>query len=598
MKNYRYLFTIVSIIGLWFGSSVIWADDTDNNVSEEEVVVTASRTAEPESQAPGKTEVITKEEIQSSGAATVSEVLASKGVTISSYGSKSGSATVRLDGSNSYQTLVLVNGVPATAGPNGSSDLSYFPVAAIERIEICHGPLSALYGSSAVGGVVNIITDLTGEPMNEIDQGHGSFNTHSMDVIARQKDWGLAIGGMTTDGYRDYSDAKSNYFMGQYNFFQKGDEYLKLYWQHLYKDAHSPGSTTFIDYAGEKDQNLAVNLNGVSKIFNGDWEYKIHGQQYDLRYSDGSGEYEHQVSTYGVDAAGQYQLGIHQLITGFALKQEEFDSTTFGEHSRTNGGLFLQDSWPLGNRFKLVTALRQDEYTGFASPLLPKVTLVSSITSELTVKAGYGKAFRAPSFEDLYWNQPSWGMYGNPDLKPEKGDRADLIAEWKRNRQSITVDVYQSNLRDGIAWENAGGNTYTVSNIDKMRIQGINLNWSNTWADIVTTSIGYNWIDKEGYNSATVEYDDDLNTFGKQHLNLGLNFKLQNWQYGMDWYLIQDRSDGMPDYDVLNLNLIYQINRNLSVKASVDNFNNQYYEINDGYPMPGRNYTLSTKYTF
>ena len=597
MKKHQIFLTIFSIIGFLIFSSVIWADDSDNNVSEEEVVVTASRTAEPESQAPGKTEVITKEEIQNSGASTVAEVLTNEGINVSSYGGKSGPVTVQLDGSNSYQTLVLVNGVPVNAGPDGSTDLSYFPVAAIERIEISHGPLSALYGSSAVGGVVNIITDLTGEPSNEIDQGHGSFNTHSVDLISRQKNWGLALGGMTTDGYRDYSDAKSNYFMGQYNFFQNGDEYLKLYCQDLYKNTHSPGSTTYVDYAEEKDQNIALSLNGLSKIFNGDWEYKIYGQHYDLRYSDSSADYEHQVSSYGADAAGQYQFGRHQWITGFALKREEFDSTTFGEHSRSNSGLFFQDNWQLGNWLKLVTALRQDQYTDFSSPLLPKVTLVSSITSELTVKAGYGKTFRAPSFEDLYWDQPSYGMYGNPDLKPEKGERADFIAEWKRNRQSLTMDIYQSNLWDGIAWEYTGS-SYTVSNVDKMRIQGINLNWSNAWTDIVTTSIGYNWIDKEGYNSTTDQYDDDLNAFGKQHLNLGLNLKFKKWQYGMVWYLIQDRSDDMPDYNVLNLDLTYQVNRNLSVKASVDNFNDQYYEINDGYPMPGRNFTFSTKYTF
>jgi Outer membrane cobalamin receptor protein len=604
LNKYRFFLTIVSIALLLLTSSVIWADDSDKNVTEEEVVITATRTAKPETKAPGKTEVITKEEIEQSGATTAAEALTDAGITISSNGGKSGAATAQLDGSNSFQTLVLVNGVPTNVGPDGSTDLSYLPTSAIERIEVSHGPLSALYGSSAIGGVINIITNLTGQASSEAVLSGGSFNTKSTDIKYRQLNWGLAAGGGMTDGYRNYSKTYSNYLMGQYNFFQTNDEYLKLYFQDLSKHGQQPGSITWPSEANESDQNVAMNLNGLSKIWGGEWEYKIYGQHDDLQYNDSFSDYEHQISSYGIDAAGRYQLGVHELLAGITTKDEIFDSTTFGGHSRMDNGLFLQDNWQLGSRYQLIAGLRQDYYSKFSSPLLPKVTFIDSINDQITIKAGYGKTFRAPSFEDLYWNET--GMYGNPDLKPENGERYDLIAEWKQQQQAIYIDIYQSHLQDYIAWAptDASGMVWEVSNLHKTEMNGIGLNWQNTWANLVTAKIGYNYLE----NKVTDPFLGDnqvYNYFGKQQFNLGLDFKYQAWLLGMNWYYVTDRdyvSSGityqLPDYDVLNLNLQYSINHNLSFTLIVDNSTDEQYQVKSGYPMPGRCYTLSSKYTF
>jgi outer membrane cobalamin receptor len=601
LKKYQYFLTVFVVSALLSCSSLSFADDSDNNVSEEEVVVTATRTAVPESKAPGKTEVITKEEIEASGATTVAEALMDAGVMVASNGGKAGAATVQLDGSNSYQTLVLVNGVPTNMGPDGSSDLSYIPTSAIKRIEISHGPLSALYGSSAVGGVVNIITDLTGEALNEVNQSGGSFKTQNMDFLCQQPNWGLAAGGGLTDGYRTHSETYSNYLMGQYNFFQTGDEYLKLYVQSLNKHSQQPGSLILPSTANQSDQNVALNLNGLRKMWGGEWEYKIYGQNYDLKYDD-TDAYRHQESSFGIDGAGQYQFGNHELLTGATVKHESFESTIFGDHSRNDNGLFLQDTWQLGSWLKLVTGLRQDYYTDFASPVLPKVTLIGSVTDQFTIKAGFGKTFRAPSFEDLYWNTPY--MYGNPDLRPEKGDRFDLIAEWKQNKQSITLDLYQSNLHNYINWAPDSSGNWAASNLNQMDVNGMSLNWQNTFANLVTVKMGYNYMDKK----VTDPYLGDnqvYNYFGKHQFNLGLDFKYQTWLYGLDWYFVQDREyvaygspTQMPDYEVFNVNIKYLVNKNLSFALSADNLTDEEYQVNNGYPMPGRSYTLSTKYSF
>jgi outer membrane cobalamin receptor len=608
LKKYQYFLTLFVVSALLLCSSLSFADDSDKNVSEEEVVVTATRTAVPESKAPGKTEVITKEQIEASGATTVAEALADAGVSVSSNGGKAGAANIQLDGSNSNQTLVLINGLPLSAGPDGKSELSFIPTVGIDRIEISHGPLSSLYGSSGLGGVVNIITDLTGESKDRVNVSGGSFNTKSLDLLTQRNNWGLAIGGLMTDGYRTHSETFSNYFMGQYNLFQDTDEYLKLYFQAFNKHGEQPGSLSFLSTtATQADQDMAINLNGLYNFWGGVWEYKIYRQQYDLKYSDPAWNTNshHQVFSYGIDTAGQYQLKDHELVTGVMIKQDSCESTDFGDHSRSNNALFLQDSWQLADSLKIITGLREDCYSDFSSPLLPKITLVKSITDQITIKAGYGKTFRAPTFEDLYWYDTINYQFGDSNLKPETGNRTDLIAEWKENEQSVTLNFYQANLRDEIDWlYNDTTWATTATNIDKVYINGINFNWKNTWAKIITTRVNYDYIDKKATDSVLGD-EQDYNKYGKHQLTLGLDFNNKAWNYGINWRYIRDRdyvsygkTYNLPDYNILNLDIRYQMYKNLSFSLAVDNSVDKYYQIENGYPMPGRSYTLSTKYTF
>ncbi len=601
MKTHGICLTIVSMIGLLLFSAVIWADDSDNNVSEEEVVVTASRTAQPEAKAPGKTEVITKEEIEASGATTVAEALEGAGGKISSYGGKSGVASIQLDGSDASRTLVLINGIPANTGCSDSVDLRYFPTAGIRRIEVAHGPLSVLYGSNAMGGVVNIITDLTGEPMNQINQSSGSFRTQSTDLLVQRLNWGLAIGGSTTNGYREYSENYDNYVLGQYDFFELEDEYLKLNWQVLSAHGHFPGSLSAPSEDRQSEKRSQIDLSGRNKFWGGSWEYKVYGQylnyQYDSNNPYGSSYAEHQTTKTGVDMAGFYQLGSHEIISGFTMKQDHFNSTDSGVHTQNNEALFVQDSWSLIDFLTLVSGVRWDRNSAFSSPISPRISLVSTLLDQFSIKVGYGKTFKAPTVNDLYYNDAY--SKSNPNLKAETGERYDLIGEWKSDHQTAVIDMFLSNLKDGIIWESDDDTgIWSPINVNKVRSMGITLKWEKTWIGPFSTTFGYNWIDKEGYNSTNGEYDVDLNTLGKQQLDLGLKLNYHVLQYGLNWNFVKDRSNDLPDYDVLNWNVKYLVNRNLSFAFVTNNAADQYYEVNKDYPMPGRSYTLSTKYTF
>ncbi len=598
-KAFIYIFSIL-LINSYFIMNISMAETTDFETTDEEVVVTATRTARPVSQSPGITEITTKEEIENRGAGTVAEAIAADGITVAVYGGTGGVASVQLDGSSAEQTLVLVNGIAANTGCAGSADLSYFPTVGIRKIETVHGPLSALYGSSALGGVVNIITDLTGTSQNRITLSGGSFNSQNWGAGFQQPGWGIAAGGSFTGGYRERSQTQVYYLTGQYNLVDAQDQCIKLYWQYLSRYGEIPGGLSYpLPDAEQNDQNCSVNLNGKSQFWLGQWEYKVYSQFLDNRYYEFSIPYRHQTWNNGVDCAGFYDLGNQELLAGLSLKHQYFDSTNSGNHTQNDGGIFLQDSLPLNKRLTVIAGVRYDYSTNYQSPLSPRISLNYDVNDFFTVKCGYGKAFRAPTINELYWDQPAFGMYGNSNLKPEEGERFDLIGEWKQKTQSFTADLYLSNVTNGIKWVDPEGDfTYTVANIDKMKTYGLNLNWEKAWNEQITGTIGYQWLDERAWEEASQYYSKNMNTFGENQLNLGLRAKFKLWQCQAGWKLVTGRSNQMPDYNVMNLSLNYQPNQNLAWVLAVDNLTNHDYQVIKDYPMPGVAVKLSMNYTY
>jgi outer membrane cobalamin receptor len=595
---------LVLFIFLW--TFTAWAADSE--IPEEEVVVTAARIEQTSLESPGLTEVINGDDFQNKDTSNVTQVLARNGQMVSTYGGASGTNNIRIDGGSSEQTLVLINGVPANTGCGGSADLGSLPAVAIERIEICHGPLSALYGANALGGVVNIITDLTGDPSSSISLLTGNYDTRSLGLTLQDERWGIALGGSMTEGHRERSQTDNAYLLGQYDFLQGTDEHLSLYWQYLNKDNQVPGpESSPYENAKQAEENSALNLNGKKFWLGGQWEYKIFGQSLDLKYDNDDPSYpehdRHQTVVYGADLAGLYELGDHQLLGGVMLKEDRFESTVSGKNDQNSSGLFLQDSWNVRDGLKLITGLRWDQCSDYSSPVSPRVALVKSLAENISLKIGYGKAFRAPTINELYWNEPASGMYGNKDLKPEEGERYEVIQEWRQGSQAITVSFFQSYLTNGIRWDDPEGDyTYTAFNIDKLRTSGAGITWENSWREFFTCRLGYQWLDEKAWDETTESYSLDKNFFGVNRYSLGMALKYGPWQTGLNWKSVQDRirqsGTKMPDYHTGSFDLGYQINDRLKIVLTVDNVTDERYAIYDGFPLPGRESQLVLNYRF
>ncbi len=603
MNRIRYQVNLFALLALAISFSLIpaaWA--AENESTEEEIVVTATRTEKAQSEAPGLTEVIEGDDVQDPETSTVAEVLTDNGQLVSTYGGASGVANIRLGGSSAAQTLVLVNGVPLNTGAVGSVDLSYYPSAGIERIEVSQGPLSALYGANALGGVVNIITDLTGAPEATASHQRGSYDTNLLGFTVRRENWGMALGGGYTDGHRDHSETKNRYLIGQYNFRPEGEEPLNLYWQYLKKDGEAPGAEYSSWLSDQSEESWAANLNGRDLWLGGSWEYKIFAQYLDNHYDDDFSHDRHQTANYGFDLAGLYTLGNHEVLGGVMNKQERFDSTKSKKQDWNNSALYLQDDWKLGGSIRLVSGLRWDHNTKYDSPVSPRLAIIQSVSDQLTLKLGYGKAFRVPTVDELYWDEPSSGMHGNEDLKPEEGERYELTGEWRKGTQAVIANIFRSNLTNGIRWVDPEGDyTYTVTNIDKSKLNGAGLTWENTWNEWLTGRVGYQWLDDKGWEESTGRYSQDLNFFGRNLLNLGFGVKRGPFRAELGWKLVENRvQDGteLSDYQTGDFNMSYQITDGWKLLFMVNNITDEQYQVYDGYPMPGREIRVGVNYRF
>lgn len=587
-----------------------WADDS--GIPEEEVVVTATRTSQTQLESPGMTEVITKEEIQASGGTTVAEVLTEKGFIVSSYGGSSGASYIRFDGGDADQTLIMVNGIPVNSGTLSTVDLSYLPTVGISRIEVAHGPLSALYGYSALGGVVNIITDLTGNPYNSVDLAYGNTDQGNADsgqatITIQQEKYGLAFGGSINDGSRKNSATDNCFFMYQYDLIQNIDESLSLYVQSTAKDNELPGAEYSPTSEDEQDDIMhSISLNGEKYLFGGLWECKTYCNYWKETAFISETDYEYDYSNYGIDAAGLYTFGKHELLLGTIFLDSNTDSTLYGKHSLNNAGFYAQDSLNLNEDWKLISGLRWDTGSDYSSPVCPKVSLIYLATKNTSIKFGYGKSFRAPTISDLYTSYDYLGYIysGNPDLKPEKGERYDITGECIKNRHSLSLNLYHTYLTDGIDWV-YGASSASPQNFDKMKVFGLNLIWKTKWSEFFNSAIKYCRVDKEIWDSGSYKED---NLYGKNKMALGLNFKYATFRSGLSWEYVWDRfaqmnystyeSVKMKDYNVLNWDLDYIFNDAITYKFSINNLMDEEYAIFYGNPMSEREYKLSIAYRF
>lgn len=600
LKGFTYGLLLFS---LGFNALDIFAEEPQV-YQEDEVVVTATRTSEEKKETPGTTEVITKEEIDASGANTVAELLDKKGVVISTNGGTANAATVQLDGFSAGQTLVLVNGIPANTGSLGTVDLSYFPLSGIQKIEIVHGPLSALYGSNALGGVVNIITDLTGDPKTNLVMSGGSFNTGKIALGVQQRKFGIAVGGLYTEGDRERSRANMEHLLTQYDVYQNDTGYLTVNLGYWVKDSQSPGSLTYHPEADEYAKNGELDLRGQTRYGDWIWDYKVFGQSVRYHYDEvGQASSRYRTYTSGFDLAGQYSSGSHNFLNGFTLRRDDSKSTITGEHTLDNGALFLQDEWKISGQWKLVSGVRWDTGSVFSSPLMPRISLIHQATENLTLKLGFGKAFRSPTVNDLYYPADSWGMVGNPDLQPEISKRYEFSGEWKVGSQLLTMNAFRANVENGIEWQYDATEAKTMPvNITKMHVNGLILSWQKQLNKVMSTGIRYSWIDKSGWDETSASYCNDLNYFGKHQLTYDIKLDYGDWTGGLDWHWVAKRSIQsvyeMPDYHLLNLNIGYRANAKLSYQLSINNVFDKEYQIHHDYPMPGREIIMSLNHTF
>ncbi|MGE5557914.1 MAG: TonB-dependent receptor plug domain-containing protein [Bacillota bacterium] len=595
MNFKKVIIGILILVLFSMGIIMAWAEEGHDDAGEadEEIVVTATRTAESSEESPGMTETVSGEEVESKK--DVPEALRDEGVTVSFYGGDSSAAALQLDGCSAEQTVILLNGVPLSGGCSGIYDLSFFPSDGVERIEIAHGPLSSLHGANALGGALNIFTDLTGEACVKIMKRYGDFSSVQTGFLLQDNEFGIAMGQSSTQGYRN-DPATDTYLCGQIDLWTKDENSCSFYLYLLGKNAGIPGSTFYPSNGREHDSSFLGSILGRKKTGGIKWEYSLYRQQSQLNYQDSASVGNHFALREGADLACFYEGKKHTFLTGLHCNRDYYESNVSGIHSMDNTGIFSQDIWKINSRTTAICGVRWDHNDVYGSAWSPRINLIHGLSSDWTVKIGYGKAFRAPTINELYWSQPELGMNGNPELKPENGERWDAVLQYGSGKDSIAIDVFRTDLADGINWEATPPDWFfTPENIQKIRINGVTLQCKRQFNDWLGFTLNSQWLDKKAWDAVDADYTRDMNYYGRRRFALGFDTAWKSWTVDANWQFTGDRyqwGSAVPDYHIYNLYATYKASPNVVFQLAVQNALDEIYEMHQGYPMPGREIRL------
>lgn len=615
----------------------------------EDTVVTAERRPTKKMETPANTAVITAKEIEDNHYQSVDEAIGHvNGVSIVRMGGGLRSY-VRINGDDRVVIMIdgqKLNDDQGSASGKFSADLNMIPsIDNIQRIEIVKGGSSALYGSDAVGGVINIITKNAVKNETKVDINTGSWGSHNYTLSTQGKEndfsW-FITGGLQKRGHFDYkfdgnsptmenSDYNNNSFsMKLKNRFSDANSLVVSY-NHKSVDSglyDCFGSTSslpssygnrlqenFNNYAVTWNYNEDKDVPAYIRFFYNEKTINMGGQD-PITYAvlQHAPMYNRVM---GIDTQRGWKLSNkHALVTGSEWHQSNSSNSLNGYEDRklTNISLFVQDTWKFADKWTLVPGMRMDSHSAFGTHWSPKVAINYLADADTQVYASWGRVFKAPTADDLYYN--AGGMYGNPDLQAETGYTATIGMNHNFNEKtSVGISFFQSRLNDAIAWLNIPGTwDYRATNLEEEKRQGMELSFKQELSPMWSYDIGYSYIRREATKKANgIAMGVDPSNLQPNGYRIGVHYKSGAWKAnllgtigsGLDAQYYNNNSS----YNVWDFNLSYDIKKNLTTYFKVNNLTNQEHFEQKGslasawgpasyYPCAGRFYQVGLTCTF
>ncbi|TYO97700.1 outer membrane receptor for ferrienterochelin and colicins/vitamin B12 transporter [Geothermobacter ehrlichii] len=567
------------------------------------VVVTATRSAQPKSQLAASVTVITADQIAATGATRLDEVLRDAvGLQITSSGPAGAIATPSIRGSEGAQVLVLLDGIRLNSPQSGQFNLSNLPVALdeIERIEVLRGPASALYGTSALGGVIQIFTrEPESEPQTSLSWSEGRFDSRSISLSTSARKEGvryrLAAGLDRSRGYRTNSDLEQGNLNGMLGFELGGGYDLRLSAFHLDKENGVPGSTSWPSpRARQQDKNTLADLSLSGPA--GPIELTVRGS-YERRRNDYQDpgawtpvDDTHIVETYGSELTAGWNGGPGSLLVGGDVYRDRLDSTASGRQQEDRWSLFGQYELQAATWVKLLLGLRYDAHSDFRNEWSPRAAALFSLTESARLRASVSRAFRAPTLNDRYWPTTSFAR-GNPDLDPETAWEYELaLDQGLGERGNLSLAVFRRDARDLIDWRMDSSFVWSPVNVNEARIWGAEAELDLQLHEQLKAGANYTYLYPK--DRATDRFLDNR-TRHQAHLYLeagpvrearlrldGRYLKYYGASRATGGFVVLDASLSRPF--VLDNGVTFD------ARITVKNLLDRRYEENPGYPMPPR----------
>lgn len=580
----------------------------------ETTVVTATRTARTVDETLSSVTVITRADIERLQPESVVDLLRGQaGVSFTNNGGRGKNTSVFVRGAQSDQVLVMIDGVKVGSATSGTAAFQDMPLELIERVEIVRGPRSSLYGSEAIGGVIQIFTRKAGaglKPFVTIGAGTDSHFSGGAGLSYRsERGWvSLSLNREITGGFdvcRENTTGKGNCrpYESDRDGYQNNAVNLnaglnvgasgQVSFNWLKTDSKSSFDGSFQNES-EGTQEVA----GLRATFNPAEIWKTTfavGVSKDQSNNYLNGRYVSTFDTQRTTASWQNDLSLSEdilLTVGVDGQTDEVDSTTqYAQTARDNIGYFLMLQAATGAH-DLELSLRKDDNEQFGQHFTGAFAWGVALNEHVRLVTSYATAFKAPTFNELYF--PG---YGNPDLNPESSETIEIGVRGRHEQYRWGVTVFETTVDDLIAYDSS---ILAPNNVSSALIQGaeltggfdidkLSVNAALTLLDTSNEDDGLyqgNWLARRPAQSARVDIDYDFGRVstgatviaeGKRYDDLGNTQKL----------------DG---YTTLDLRASLRLARAWTLQATVGNVFDREYETARFYNQPGRSAFLTLRY--
>lgn len=590
-STFRGTFVLLSSVLL------VTAAAAESTGPQDNIVVTATRSPISVDDAIVPVTVITRQDIENAMPADLAELLRFEaGIDIGRHGGPGQAASIFLRGTESNHTLVLVDGVRINPGTVGGAAIQNIAPGMIERIEIVKGARSSLFGTDAIGGVVNIITRRSDREFVDGSVGGGSFDTRAASFAAGRRgasgELGAAFSWQDTDGFparsdsdidRGYENLSANLYAGR----TFGAHKLSLrHWR-------AAGTVEYFDFLlaplDQDYRNESSALEIESALADG-----LDSKLVLSRIVDDIEQNQSEDFVVSTRHAMDWQLGLtrgeHHWIGGIYLVEEDAEALSFGssfdETTRVRA-VFVEDYWTRG-RNSLFAAVRFTDHETFGSHTAWNLEYARELGERWTLNAGIGHAFRAPDATDRY------GFGGSTELEPEVADEIQLGLEYRPSaRQSLELSLYRNDIEDLIEFDIV---RLELRNIAVAEVRGAELSWEyqgDSWRARTT-------LVRQSAEDATT--GARLFRRAERSATLRLDRELGAHRLGLSLLATGDREDvgdqHMAGYVLVNLNGQLALGERWRLDARLENALDTAYETAAGFRMQERSVFVDLRYAW
>ena len=570
--------------------------DKSNAIILDQISISASKVPTELKKTGSSVTIITKDDIENSNEIFLIDYLNNiAGISVDQNGPPGMLSRITIRGSSAQYAKVLFDGIDITntSAPQATPYLAKFLLNNIERIEVLKGNQSSLYGSQAVGGVINLTSKKPNKDglSNSFSAEYGSYSTSNLNYTINNRtennDLSINFERFETDGFSatdktseddGYQNSNINFYTTQYinenfsidfggfNLVEKGEF-----------DAFGPSDSSEYLFK-EKANGIKLGGNLISN-FNHSLDYSYYNSDRD-NYGPNSwdnykGKGKRKSYLY---KASRKITDNYNFVGGIDLTKDEAVISSSNKSSDLTG-LFVENIFDVNNNLTVTLGARQDSHSKFGDHSVYRSTFAFR-NNGTTYRGSYGTGYRAPSLYELFA-----AIYGNENLKPETSQNIDIgfSTNIMATKMRLSGSIFNNTIKDRIAFSGGGYNQVTT----KEERQGLEIDIDHEISDRYNSKFSFaNITDNDG---------DHVRKIPKNKLTYTLNSKITDKLKNTSTltYVTELKDTVMlPDYSLINTKFIYKLNNDYSMNFRIENLLDEQYQLVNKYATPDRSFYL------